>query len=148
MGPIAEPHRPERDALTSDENGVRTHASGVFCLSYLTSDISARKPGSDTAVDRRVFPQHRALVGPIAEPSRPETVALASEENGGQTQPTTVLSYMQRERGLQTPKTPMAGTDGAQPRKDTTSTIHECFQRAGYAHTTGGSAHKGECRHG
>ena len=50
VGPIAEPNRPERDALTSDENGVRIHAGGVFCLSYATSDSSARKPGSDTAV--------------------------------------------------------------------------------------------------
>ena len=50
VGPIAEPNRPERDALTSDENGVCTHAGGVFSLSYPTCDISARKTGSDTAV--------------------------------------------------------------------------------------------------
>ena len=50
MGPIAEPNRPKTAAVTFNENGVRTHASGVFCLSYLTSDISARKRGSDTAV--------------------------------------------------------------------------------------------------
>ena len=101
VGPIAEPIRPETAAVTFNENGVRTHAGGVFCLSYPTSDISARKRGSDTAAIEVVFPQHGALVGalvgPIAEPNRPETVALASDECGGQTQPTTVLSYMQKE---------------------------------------------------
>ena len=50
VGLIAEPNRPETAAVTSDENGVRTHAGGVFCLTYPTSDISARKPGLDTAV--------------------------------------------------------------------------------------------------
>ena len=50
VGPIAEPIRPETAAVTFNENGVRTHAGGVFCLSYPTSDISAPKPGPDTAV--------------------------------------------------------------------------------------------------
>ena len=50
VGLIAEPNRPETAAVTSDENGVRTHAGGVFCVSYPTSDMSARKPGLDTAV--------------------------------------------------------------------------------------------------
>ena len=50
MGSIAEPIRPETAAVTSDGNGGHTHAGGVFCLTYPTSDISARKPGLDTAV--------------------------------------------------------------------------------------------------
>ena len=50
VGPVAEPNRPETAAVTSDRSGGHTHAGGVFCLTYPTSDISARKPGSDTAV--------------------------------------------------------------------------------------------------
>ena len=49
MGPVAESNRPEAAAVTSDRNGEHTHAGGVFCLIYPTSDISARKRGSDTA---------------------------------------------------------------------------------------------------
>ena len=50
MGPVAEPNRPAPAAGTSDRNCGHTHAGGVFCLTYPTSDISARKPGLDTAV--------------------------------------------------------------------------------------------------
>ena len=119
VGPIAEPIRPETAAVTSNENGGRTHAGGVFCLSYPTSDIAASKPGSDTVVmevrshntelswnsDGSVFPQPRALVGPIAEPNRPETAAVTFNENGVRTHAGGVfcLSYPTSDISARTP---------------------------------------------